>query len=144
MRHIYFLLSVVSNLSHHRDCKQALRSSSQLERLLCARFRAIAVGLQEGGSVWHYPPLIAPRLYSFARECDAAEIREFSSSHEHLQTLLDASPNGVTDSVVAASLRQASAAHSDAQEYLLGAGKELAVALRGQLPRLSRTLTSAG
>ena len=84
------------------------------------------------------------RLYSFARECDAADIQEFSSSHEHLQTLLDASSNGVTDLVIAAFLRQVSAAHPDAREYLLGAGKALAIALRGQLPRLRRILTSVG
>ena len=121
-----------------------LRSNPQLDRLLCARFRAVAVGFQEGGAVWRYPPLIAPRLYSFVRECDSAEIREFSSSHEHLQTLLDASTGGVTDFVVAAFLRQVSTAYPDARAYLLSAGKVLALALREQVPRLSRILASAG
>ena len=51
--------------------------------------------------------------------------------------------NRGTDYVIAAFLRQASAAHPDAREYLVGAGKALAVALRGHLPRLSRILASA-
>ena len=61
-----------------------LRSNPQLERLLCTRFRAIAVGFQDGGAIRRYPPLTAPRLYSFVRQCNAAEVEGFSASHEYL------------------------------------------------------------
>ena len=122
-------------------------SNPQIERLLFTKFRAAIVGYcedggyQDGNEIRRYPPLSAPRIYSFVRECYASEVAEFSSSHEFLNILLD-TPIGSQDHVIASFLRQASAAHPDAHEYLVGAGKSLASALPGQLPRLSSILRS--
>ena len=118
-----------------------LNNNPQIERLLYTRFRAVIVGFQDGNGVRRYPPLSAPRMYSFVRECDASELNEFSSSHEYLALLLNA-PMNVQDHVVASFLRHASAAHSDGREYLVSAGKFLAAILPGQLPRLSGILRS--
>ena len=120
---------------------EVLSANPQIERLLHSKFRAIVVGYREGDTVRRYPPLSAPRMYSFVWECDEAELAEFSSSHEFLGTLLNAPMNG-QDHVVASFLRHASAAHPDAQGYLVSAGKSLATALAGQLPRLSGILRS--
>lgn len=122
---------------------EVFSSNPQIERLLHTKFRAIVVGYRDGHAVMRYPPLSAPRMYSFVRECDTVELVEFSSSHEFLVTLLDASMNA-QDHVVASFLRQASAAYPDAHEYLVSAGKSLATALTGQLPRLSGILRSLG
>ena len=121
--------------------EEVLSSNPQIERLLHTRFRAVIVGYWEAGAVRRYPPLNAPRMYSFVRECDGAELAEFSGSHEFFGTLLSV-PIEAPDHVVASFLRHASGAHSDAHEYLVSAGKSLATALPGQLPRLSSILRS--
>lgn len=120
---------------------EVLCSNPQIERLLHTQFRAIVVGYRNGGNIRRYPPLNAPRMYSFVRECDATELKEFSGSHEFLATLLNAPMNG-PDHVIASFLRHAGAAHADAHEYLVSAGKSLAGSLSGQLPRLSGILRS--
>ncbi len=120
---------------------EVLSNNPQIERLLHTKFRAIVVGYREGNAIRRYPPLNAPRMFSFVRECTAMELAEFSSSHEFLATLLNSPVNG-QDHVVASFLRHAGAAHADGHEYLVGAGKSLAGALSGQLPRLSGILRS--
>ena len=118
-----------------------LNNNPQIERLLYTSFRAIIVGFQDRNNVRRYPPLSAPRMYSFIRECDASELVEFSSSHEFLALLLN-TPMNAQDHVVASFLRHAGATHSDRRGYLVGAGKSLAAILPGQLPRLSGILRS--
>ena len=120
---------------------EVLSANPQIERLLHTKFRAIVVGYRDGQVLRRHPPLSPPRMYSFVRECDDAELAEFSSSHEFLATLLNV-PMNAQDHVVASFLRHASAAHPDAQGYLVSAGKSLATALAGQLPRLSGILRS--
>ena len=121
--------------------EEVLSSNPQIERLLHTKFRAVIVGYREAGAIRRYPPLNAPRMYSFVRECDGAEVAEFSGSHEFLATLLSA-PMEAPDHVVASFLRHASEAHQNAHEYLVSSGKSLATALPGQLPRLSSILRS--
>ena len=121
--------------------EEVLSSNPQIERLLHTKFRAVIVGYREGNAIRRYPPLNAPRMYSFVRECDGAELAEFSGSHEFLATLLSASMEA-PDHVVASFLRHAAGAHPDAHEYLVSAGKSLATALPGQLARLSNILRS--
>ena len=120
---------------------EVFSNNPQIERLLHTKFRAIVVGYRERSAIRRYPPLNAPRMYSFVRECNAIELAEFSSSHEFLATLLNAPMNG-QDHVVASFLRHAGAVHADGHEYLVSAGKSLAGALSGQLPRLSGILRS--
>lgn len=120
---------------------EALSSNPQIERLLHTKFRAVIVGYREAGAIRRYPPLNAPRMYSFVRKCDGAELAEFSDSHEFLATLLSA-PMEAPDHVVSSFLRHASGAHPDARQYLVSAGKSLAIALPGQLPRLNSILRS--
>lgn len=120
---------------------EVLSSNPQIERLLHTKFRAIVVGYRDGYSVRRYPPLNTPRMYSFVRECDTTELVEFSGSHDFFATLLNAPMTG-QDHVIASFLRHASAAHADGHEYLVSAGKSLAGALSGQLPRLNGILRS--
>ncbi len=114
-------------------------SNPQIERLLYTRFRAIIVGHHDGSVARRYLPPTVPRIYAFVGECDAAEMRDFSNSLEFVPLLL-AAPISAQDDVIAAFLRQASATHPDAHDFLVAAGKTLATALAGQLPRLSGIL----
>ncbi len=126
---------------HAESEADVLHDNPQIERLLCTKFSAVVVGYRDGDAVRRYPPLIAPRIFSFVRECDDDELAEFSSSHEFL-TLLLAAPIGSQDHVIASFLRRASAAHADSHDYLVSAGKNLATMLPGQLQRLSGILRS--
>ena len=121
--------------------EDVLNNNPQIERLLYTSFRAVIVGFQHGNSVRRYPPLSAPRIYSFVRECYTSELVEFSSSHEFLALLLNA-PVDAQDHVVSSFLRNAAAAHPDSHAYLVSVGKGLATALTGQFPRLTRILRS--
>ena len=58
--------------------EEVLSSNPQIERLLHTKFRAVIVGFRDAGAIRRYPPLNAPRMYSFVRECDGAELAEFS------------------------------------------------------------------
>ena len=116
-------------------------SNPQIERLLHTKFRAVIVGYLDGELVMRYPPPNAPRMYSFVRRCDPAEVAEFSSAHECLATLLNA-PINSQDHVIGSFLRLASAAHEDPHGYLVSAGKSLASSMTGQIQRLSGILRS--
>ncbi len=114
-------------------------SNPQIERLLYTRFRAVIVGYRDGAAIRRYLPPDVPRIYSFVGECGAEELRDFSSSTEFIPLLL-AAPISAQDDVIAAFLRQASATHPNDHDFLVAAGKTLAIALAGQLPRLSGIL----
>lgn len=114
-------------------------SNPQLERLLYTRFRSIIVGHRSGSGIRHYLPPNAPRMYAFVRECSTDELSEFSSLHDFLNILL-AAPISTQDDVIASFLRQASAAHPNPDSYLISAGKSLAAALNGHIPRLNAIL----
>lgn len=118
----------------------ALAANPQLERLLHTRFSAVIVGhLDGGGAVMRRLPPYAPRMYAFVAECGDGELRDFCASLEFLPTLL-AAPTAAQDEVAAAFLRHAAAAHPNPRDFLGGAGKELAAALAGQLPRVTAIL----
>lgn len=115
------------------------RSNPQIERLLYTRFRAVIVGYRDHGVLRRYLPPNAPRMYAFVTVSAAAELAEFSSGTEFIPLLL-AAPVSAQDDVIAAFLRQASAAQPDRDAYLVSAGKSLATALGGQTHRLSEIL----
>ena len=114
-------------------------SNPQLARLLNTEFQATVVGHGSGDRLRRFLPPAPPRIYSRVHPCVSEELRVFSDSLEFLPLLL-ASATGATDDVIASFLRQAGAAHPDHEDYLVEAGKELAVLLVGQLPRLNGVL----
>ncbi|MCI0438434.1 MAG: hypothetical protein L0177_04815 [Chloroflexi bacterium] len=114
-------------------------SNPQLNRLLCTEFRALVVGHRGDGQMRRYISPLPPRIHSFVYPCGEGEIREFTASFEFLPALL-AAPVNALDDIIAAFLRQASAAHPDPQRFLVDAGKELAALMGGQLQRLNNML----
>ena len=115
------------------------RSNPQLTKLLHTEFHATVVGHNSSDLLRRFLPPAPPRIYSQVHVCIDEEIRAFSSSLEFLPLLLASMTSG-TDDVIASFLRQASASHSDPEDYLVNAGKELANLLLGQLPRLNSVL----
>ena len=119
------------------------RSNPQLSRLLCTRFEAIIVGHGVGTSVNHYLPALPPRIHAFVYTCTGEEIGYFTSTKlDYLNLLVNSHPSagGIADEVISACLREASAHMDDPRDFLVQAGKVLAVHLMGDMPRLNAIL----
>ena len=115
-------------------------SNPQLERLLYTELRSVVVGHRSGGELRREPSPLPPRIHSFVYRCDGPELREFSSSPDFLPTLLNTRGTGAQDDVVAAFLRQAGEVHEEPRLFMVDAGKELAILLANNLPRLNNVL----
>ena len=118
------------------------RQNPQLSKLLRTTFDVLVVGHTVGARravPLQYLPPRPPRVHSFVHLCEPEEVRRFTQSLDFLTIPLNARTPSA-DEVVAACLRQASRAHEDQHAFLVGAGKELAVLLGGQLNRLNAIL----
>jgi hypothetical protein len=118
------------------------RQNPQLSKLLRTTFDVLVVGHTVGAQhavPLQYLPPRPPRVHSFVHLCEPDEVRRFTRSLDFLTIPLNARTPSA-DEVVAACLRQASRAHEDQRAFLVGAGKELAVLLGGQLNRLNAIL----
>jgi len=116
------------------------RENPQLLKLLRTDFTALVVGHRQENRLHHYLSPQPARLHSFVYVCEAQELQEFSRRLDCLSLLLAAQPAGLGDELVAAFLRQAAQAHQDHHNFLVTAGKELAVLLNGQTSRLNAIL----
>ncbi|MEK7848170.1 MAG: hypothetical protein AAB270_04545 [Chloroflexota bacterium] len=116
------------------------RSHPQLAQLLRTTFQAVVAGHRREGRVYHYLPPRPPRLHSFVHSCTDAEVQEFSRSADFLALVLASPVPGAREEVVAACLRYLSQFQPDPQAFLVAAGKELTLLLRGQGPALSSIL----
>jgi hypothetical protein len=114
------------------------RSSPQLAKLLRTDFSALVVGHRENERLHHYMPPRPARIHSFVYLCDPEEIALFSQSLDFLSILVGAP--GQADELVAASLRYAATAHQESRDFLVKAGKELAMLLGGDTNRLNNIL----
>ena len=114
-------------------------SNPQISRLLRTEFRSLVVGHQDGGNVVRHLAPLPPRIHSFVYRPDNEELRAFSSSLEFMPILL-AAPIGPHDDVISSFLQQASASHPNPKQFLVSAGKELAVLMSGQMQRLNNVL----
>ena len=115
------------------------RDNPQLDKLLCTRFQGQTIGYsQDDGLLTGLPPL-PPRIHSFIYPCTAEEVAALTQSLSFVPLLLN---SGVpsSDEVIAACLRLASRQVANGQEFLVRAGKALAVEMSGQLPRLNAIL----
>ena len=120
--------------------EEIYRSSPQLLKLLRTEFNALAVGYREDGNIFHYLPSRPARIHSFVYQCQAEEIKEFSHSFDFLNILVNTHLPIPVEESVAASLRQMAGVHEDPREFLVAAGKELAVLLGGEHNRLKAIL----
>ena len=115
------------------------RNNPQLNRLLSTEFRSTVVGYRANGRLYRYLAPLPPKIHSFVHRCDRDEVLEFSGSLDFLSILMTSSV-GSQDDVAASFLRQASLCHQEPENFLVGAGKELATLLGGQLQRLNGLL----
>ncbi len=124
--------------SEEADEEGIYRSSPQLAKLLRTEFSALVVGHRENERLHHYLPPRPARIHSFVYLCDTDVVALFSQSLDFLSILVSA--QGQADELVAASLRHAAAAHKAPRDFLVKAGKDLAVLLGGETNRLNTIL----
>ncbi len=116
------------------------KENPQLAKLLCSDFHALVVGHKHGKAVYQYLPPSPASVYAFVYSCKPDEVRLFTQSLNFLSLLLDSKLPVATDEVIAAFLRYASRAHPTPQDFLVGAGKELAWLLSNDIRRLDSIL----
>lgn len=119
--------------------EQVYLNNPQLTRLLLTEFKALLVGHKINHLINRGLPPLPPRIHSFVYHCDNEETKLFSSSLEFLPLLLSTHTEAIDD-VITAFIKQASQYHDDPMEFLVYAGKELAILFNGQLQRLNNSL----
>jgi hypothetical protein len=115
------------------------RAHPQLSRLLRTEFKAWVVGHRAGGRLVQALSPRPPRLHSFVYLAKTDDMSEFGSSLQFLGPLVMA-PLPPREELITAFLLQLAESREDRGEFLLRAGKELTLLLRGEVPRLQSLL----
>jgi hypothetical protein len=123
------------------DSEEAIyRSSPQLAKLLRSEFEVLVVGHREGDRLYQHLPPQPARIHGFVYQCPPDEVKDFGRSFDFLNIILNAHLTVSTEELVAASLRRMSQAHEDQRDFLVAAGKELAILLSGDFIQLKSIL----
>jgi hypothetical protein len=117
--------------------EEVYHSSPQLLKLLRTEFNALVVGYRENEKIYYYLPPKPARIHSFVYQCLPEELKNFSLSFSFLNNLIGIRLSVPIEEVVAASLRQMAVVHEDPRNFLVMAGKELAVLLGNEFNRLN-------
>src|SRR5438105_15037430 len=111
-----------------------------LPLVLRTTFRAVVVGFADGERIHQFLPPRPPRLHYSVFVCDAARVRELTTTGlDYLQAILPAADVPV-DELLAANLRYTAGVYRDGGEFLQRAGRELAQLLRADYARLTGIL----
>jgi hypothetical protein len=98
------------------------------------------VGYREDEKLYHYLPPKPARIHSFVYLCPPEEVKEFSQSFDFLNILINTHLPVPAEELIAAGLRQMSQVHEDHHNFLVAAGKELAILLGGEFNQLKAIL----
>ncbi len=125
----------------NEDSEEAIyRANPQLSKLLRSEFSSIVVGHRQGLDIRHFLPPGPARIHGFVHVCESQEVREFSKSLDFLNVLLNERLSVPAEEVVGAALRQMSVAHENPRQFLVAAGRELALILGDDFSRLRAVL----
>ena len=116
------------------------QANPQLLKLLKSEFGALVVGHRQGDKLEHYLPPKPARIHGFVYLCSPEEVREFSQSFGFLNILVNTHLSVSADELVSATLRQMSQVYEDRHEFLVTAGKELAILLSSDFSQLKAIL----
>jgi hypothetical protein len=117
----------------------------QLARLLRTDFRALVLGHESQGQVYHFLPPRPPRIHAFVYPCSPEEVVGFTESLDFLPLILAAGNAVPREELVGggggggggAGARSSSGGE---RAFLVRAGKELALLLAGEPARLNLIL----
>jgi hypothetical protein len=117
------------------------RNSPQLAKLLRTEFSALVVGHKSDGQIRHFLPPRPARIHAFVFPCPADEVKQFSASLSFLDVLANARLEVPMEEVIAACLRQMGEVYREGRrDFLVAAGKELALRLGAEYSRLRTIL----
>jgi len=123
------------------DEEDVYRRNPELQEILRTEFTALVVGFRDAGGAYHQRlPRRPARLHAFVHSCAPDEVAGFAERLDFLPTLLGGAAGAPADELVAACVREASAARGHDRAFLVRSGKELAVLLAMDLNRLSAVL----
>ncbi len=110
----------------------------QLRELFRTEFTFKVLGYDQAGALHHYLPPLPPEVHQLVYTCTGEQVRKFTDRLTFLPLLLSGRD---ADEVAGAFLRTAAAARStNAQPFLVQAGKAAVDLLRGDAPRLTALL----
>lgn len=122
---------------HNQNSEEDIYSSNpQLEKLLKSEFEALVVGHRKANQIFRYLPPRPARIHSFVYLCPAQEVREFTSSFEFLDLLINAQLEIPSEELIAACLREISRSTENRETVIVQAGRRLAELLSGDTRRL--------
>lgn len=115
------------------------RQHPQIPLLFRTLLRGHVVGFRSAGAIRQHLPDAPARVHAFVYECDGADAAPFLQAFDYLRLLLGIGP--LADEVTAACLRWlARQAGEGSRDFLVRAGKELALVLANDPNRLSAIL----
>lgn len=122
-----------------------IRLDQQFVRPIPIEILALSVGFHDGRAYIYDLPPQPPTTLADIHSLPPAEVRSFTRSLDFLPLVL-AAPQLPTDSLLAAMLRLAAAAHPEPERraFLVSAGRECARLLAGDLARLRNLVRSLG
>jgi len=113
----------------------------QLQKTLRTEFQALLVGYEgrDGRAHQHLPPQPPPLHYS-VWACDGAEVTRFSERRGYFRSLLATVGEIPPEQLLAAHIRETTAARGGDSEWLASAARDVAALLRGEYDRLMSVL----
>lgn len=126
------------------DEDQLYRDNPEIRELLRTELTATVVGFRRGDEINHYLPPRPPRIHGFVHMCTGDEVRTFTTRLDFLQTLLASPARVALDELLAAAIRNAWQARGGEREFLVKAGKEVALLLTNDVNRLNGVLRRIG
>ena len=109
----------------------------QLEKTLRTEYQAFLVGYEgpDGRIAQHLPPK-PPPLHNSVWECDAEDVARFSQRRGYFRLLLETPGELPAEQLLAAHIREVTAARGDDKEWLAAAAREVASLLKREYDRL--------
>jgi hypothetical protein len=120
------------------DRARVLEQNPHIPSLLQTTFEAVVAGHHTDTGPRPWLPEAPPPIFARVRACTDAEARSFTESLGFCALLLGSGP--LADEVTAACLRRAAASHPEPRDFLVHAGRALAVELAAEPHRLAGLL----
>jgi len=131
--------------SLHRPCALGLtreelkREQPHIFALLKTEIRAVNIGFIQAGTVYQHLPPQPPQVHDFVYAASPEEIIAITAELDFLRLLFHLSTTVPSDELIAASIREAGRAYSDATEredFLVRAGRAVCQLFRSDYERM--------
>jgi hypothetical protein len=106
--------------------EELARQQPQLVELLQTEFEVAVIGYGGNGSLHHYLPPYPPRVHEFVSPCDPTEVAALTDSLEFIRTLAALEEGVPVHELVAAAIREASAARGGDAAFVAEAARTVA------------------